>query len=90
MKQLTLEDVVGSFDYAAKSTSERFLQRNSVMTYSIEFYDKDEKWKLRWIEAGSEGEAIGMAKKKYEKIQIITTYISDRTLEEIMYLDWEA
>ncbi|MEK4706845.1 hypothetical protein [Bacillus sp. FSL R10-2780] len=92
MKQLTLEDVdvVGSFDYAAKSTSERFLQRNSVMTYSIEFYDKDEKWKLRWIEAGSVGEAIGMAKKKYGKIQIITTYISDRTLEEIMHLDWEA
>ncbi|WP_242214832.1 hypothetical protein [Bacillus cereus group sp. BfR-BA-01383] len=87
MKQLTLEDVVGSFDYAAKSTSERFLQRNSVMTYSREFYDKDEKWKLCWFEAGSEGEAIGMAKKKYGKIQIITTYISDRTLEEIMHLD---
>lgn len=52
MKQLTLEDVVGSFDYSAKSTSERFLQRDtSVMTYSVEFYDKDDKWKLRWFEA---------------------------------------
>lgn len=87
MKQLTLEDVVGSFDYSATSTAERFLKSNSVMTYSVEFYDKDEKWKLRWFEAESEGAAIEMAKKKYGKIQIITTYISDRTLEEIMNLD---
>ncbi|HDR3890708.1 TPA: hypothetical protein QCO65_005269 [Bacillus cereus] len=87
MKQLTLEDVVGSFDYTATSTAEKFLKRNSVMTYSVEFYDKDEKWKLRWFEAKSESEAIEMAKKKYGKIQIITTYISDRTLEEIMHLD---
>ncbi|MEK4710840.1 hypothetical protein [Bacillus sp. FSL R10-2780] len=87
MKQLTLEDVVGSFDYAAKSTSERFLQRNSVMTYSIEFYDKEDKWKLRWFEAKSESEAEGMAKDKYGRIQIIDTYISDRSLAEIMALD---
>lgn len=87
MKQLTLEDVVGSFDYSATSTVERFLKSNSVMTYSVEFYDKDEKWKLRWFEANSESDAIEMAKKKYGKIQIITTYISDRTLEEIMNLD---
>ncbi|RWS37901.1 hypothetical protein EKA14_27740 [Bacillus mycoides] len=87
MKQLTIEDVVGSFDYTATSTAEKFLKRNSVMTYSIEFYDKDEKWKLRWFEAKSESDAIEMAKKEYGKIQIITTYISDRTLEEIMHLD---
>jgi mannose/cellobiose epimerase-like protein (N-acyl-D-glucosamine 2-epimerase family) len=87
MKQLTLEDVVGSFDYTATSTAEIFLKRNSVMTYSVEFYDRDEKWKLRWFEAKSEGAAIEMAKRKYGKIQIITTYISDRTLEEIMNLD---
>ncbi|MBJ8097956.1 hypothetical protein JDS98_07575 [Bacillus cereus group sp. N11] len=87
MKQLTLEDVVGSFDYSATSTAERFLKSNSVMTYSVEFYDKDEKWKLCWFESKSEGTAIEMAKKKYGKIQIITTYISDRTLEEIMNLD---
>lgn len=87
MKQLTLEDVVGSFDYTATSTADKFLKRNSVMTYSVEFYDKDEKWKLRWFEAKSESEAIEMAKKKYGKIQVITTYISDRTLEEIMNLD---
>ncbi|MCU5684145.1 hypothetical protein OCF64_20265 [Bacillus wiedmannii] len=87
MKQLTLEDVVRSFNYTATSTVDKFLKRNSVMTYSVEFYDKDEKWKLRWFEAKSESEAIEMAKKKYEKIQIINTYISDRTLEEIMNLD---
>lgn len=57
------------------------------MTYSVELYDKDEKWRLRWFEAKSEGAAIEMAKKKYGKIQIITTYISDRTLEEIMNLN---
>jgi hypothetical protein len=87
MKQLTLEDVVGSFDYTATNTAEKFLKRNSVMTHSIEFYDKDEKWKLRWFEAKSESEAIEMAKQKYGKIQIITTYISDISLEEIMNLD---
>ncbi|CAI8880599.1 Phage protein [Bacillus sp. IT-79MI2] len=88
MKQLTLEDVVGSFDYSAKSTSEQFLKRDiSVMTYSVEFYDKDEKWKLRWFEAKSESEAIVMAKAKYGRIQIIDTYISDRSLAEIEALD---
>ena len=87
MKQLTLEDVVGSFDYTATSTAGKFLKRNSVMTYSIEFYDKNDKWKLRWFEAKSESEAVGMAKDKYGRIQIIDTYISDRSLAEIMALD---
>ncbi|RAN79497.1 hypothetical protein [Bacillus sp. SRB_331] len=88
MKQLTLEDVVGSFEYAAKSTSDKFLQRDtSVITYSVEFYDKDDKWKIRWFEAKSESAAVGMAKDKYGRIQIINTYISDRTLAEIMALD---
>ncbi|PFH75253.1 hypothetical protein [Bacillus nitratireducens] len=88
MKQLTLEDVIGSIEYAAKSTAEKFLQRDtSVITYSVEFYDKDDKWKIRWFEAKSESEAVGMAKDKYGGIQIINTYISDRTLAEIMALD---
>jgi len=87
MKQLTLEDVVGSFDYAAKSTAEQFLAKPSVLTYSVEFYDKDDKWKLRWFEAKSESEAVGMAKDKYGRIQVIDTYISDRSLAEIMALD---
>jgi hypothetical protein len=55
MKQLTLEDIVGSFDYTATSTVNKFLKRNSVMKCSVEFYDKDEKkWKLRWFDAKSE------------------------------------
>ncbi|PEO30885.1 hypothetical protein [Bacillus toyonensis] len=88
MKQLTLDDVVGSFDYSTKSTADRFLQSaTSVITYSVEFYDKDDKWKLRWFEAKSESEAVGMAKDKYGRIQIINTYISDKTLAEIMELD---
>ncbi|PGA79619.1 hypothetical protein COL94_28820 [Bacillus wiedmannii] len=87
MKQLTLEDVVGSFDYAARSTAEQFLAKPSVITYSVEFYDKDDKWKLRWFEAKSESEAVGMAKDKYGRIEIINTYISDRTIQEIMALD---
>ncbi|HDR8494215.1 hypothetical protein ACT7C8_32010 [Bacillus cereus] len=87
MKQLTLEDVVGSFDYTAKSTAERFLAKPSVITYSVEFYDKDDKWKLRWFEAKSESEAVGMAEDKYGQISVIDTYISDRTLAEIMALD---
>lgn len=87
MKQLTLEDVVGTFDYKAKSTAEQFLSKPSVITYSVEFYDMDGKWKLRWFEAKSESEAVGMAKDKYGRIEIIDTYISDRTLAEIMALD---
>lgn len=70
MKQLTLEDVVGSFDYSATNTAEKFLKRNSVMTYSIEFYDKDEKWKLRWFEAKSESEAKWL-KRNTERYKLL-------------------
>ncbi|KMN42297.1 hypothetical protein [Bacillus sp. LK2] len=88
MKQLTLEDVVGSINYEAKSTSDKLLQCvTSVITYSVEFYDKEDRWKLRWFEAKSESEAVGMAKDKYGRIQIINTYISDRTLAELMALN---
>ncbi|PEP56263.1 hypothetical protein [Bacillus pseudomycoides] len=88
MKQLTLEDVVGSFDYAAKSTADRFLAETPVIqTYVVDFFDKDKRQKLRWFEAKTESEAIGMAKEKYGRIQVIRTYISDRSLAEIMELD---
>lgn len=88
MKQLTLEDVVGSFDYTAKSTAERFLSKTPVITtYAVDFFDKDLRQKLRWFEAKTKNEAEGMAKKKYGKIQIVNTYISDRSLKEIMELD---
>ncbi|PEQ01533.1 hypothetical protein CN587_25245 [Bacillus wiedmannii] len=85
--QLSFDDILGTFDYKAKSTAEQFLAKPSVITYSVEFYDKDDKWKLRWFEAKSESEAVGMAKDKYGLIEIINTYISDRTLQEIMELD---
>ncbi|PFA75850.1 hypothetical protein [Bacillus cereus] len=88
MKQLTLEDVVGSFDYTAKSTAEKFLAKpQGIPTYAVDFFDKDLRQKLRWFEANTKSEAEGMAKKKYGEIQIIDTYISDRTLKEIMELD---
>lgn len=85
--QLSFDDILGTFDYKAKSTAEKFLATSSVITYSVEFYDMDGKWKLRWFEAKSESEAVGMAKDKYGRIEIINTYISDRTLQEIMELD---
>ncbi|WP_336974517.1 hypothetical protein [Bacillus thuringiensis] len=89
MNQLKLEGVIGGGggDYIETNTVSKFSKRNSVMTYSVEFYEKDEKWKLRRFEAKSESEAIEMAKEKYGKIEIITTYISDRTLEGIIHLD---
>lgn len=58
MKQLTLEDVVGSFDYAAKSTSEQFLAKAHVITtYAVEFYDKEEKQRIDWFDVKTESEA---------------------------------
>ncbi|MDO8159650.1 hypothetical protein FKQ51_20290 [Bacillus toyonensis] len=88
MKQLTLDDVVGSFDYSATSTAERFLAKTQrIPTYTVDFFDKDLRQKLRWFEAKTKSEAEGMARKKYGKIQIVNIYISDRTLKEIMELD---
>ena len=43
MKQLTIDDVMGSFDYNAISTSEKFLNPS----YEVHFYDKEERQK--WI-----------------------------------------
>jgi len=86
--QLSFDDILGTFDYKAKSTAEQFLAKPSVITtYAIDFYDKDLRQKLRWFEAKTKSEAEGMAKKKYGEIQIVNTYISDRTLKEIMELD---
>lgn len=86
--QLSFDDILGTFDYKAKSTAEQFLAKPSVITtYAVDFYDKDLRQKLRWFEANTKSEAEGMAKKKYGQIQIVNTYISDRTLKEIMELD---
>jgi len=88
MKQLTIDDVVGSFDYQAKSTSERFLAKTQgIPTYTVDFFDKDKRQKLRWFEAKTKDEAEVMARKKYGQIQIIKVFISDRSLKEIMELD---
>lgn len=86
--QLSLEDILGPFDCEAKSTAEQFLAKSQrIPTYAVDFYDKDLRQKLRWFEAETKSEAEGMAKKKYGEIQIVNTYISDRTLKEIMELD---
>lgn len=89
MKQLTLEDVVGSFDYAATSTSERFLAKTPVITtYAVEFYDKEEKQRIDWFDVKTESEAWSVAVKEHGKgIQKIGITRSDRTRDEIMALD---
>ncbi|MES9783901.1 hypothetical protein ABWK43_24080 [Bacillus thuringiensis] len=86
--QLSFDDILGTFDYKAKSTAEKFLAKpQGIPTYAVDFFDKDLRQKLRWFEAKTESEAEGMAKKKYGEIQIVNTYISDRSLKEIMELD---
>ncbi|UYX52895.1 hypothetical protein M3Y14_01620 [Bacillus thuringiensis] len=88
MKQLTLEDIVGSMDYAAHSTAEKFLSNHSVTpTYAVEFFDREEKQKIRWFEVNTEAEAKEKAVETYGRIQIIKVYVSNRTLKEIMELD---
>ncbi|EOO65812.1 hypothetical protein IKE_03397 [Bacillus cereus VD196] len=88
MKQLALEDIVGTMDYAAHSTSEQFLSNHLVIpTYAVEFFDRDEKQKLCWFEVNTEEEAKEKAEETYGRIQIIKVYVSNRTLKEIMELD---
>ncbi len=72
MKQLTLEDVVGTFDYKAKSTAEQFLAKpQGIPTYAVDFFDKDLRQKLRWFEAKTKSEAEGMAKDT-DKYRLLT------------------
>ncbi|NKW95849.1 hypothetical protein [Bacillus toyonensis] len=89
MKQLTLEDVVGSFDYSAKSTAERFLAKTSVITtYEVHFYDQDKRQKIDWFDVKSESEAWSAAVKDHgDGIQNIEIKRSERTRKEIMALD---
>ncbi|MCQ6530536.1 hypothetical protein [Bacillus mycoides] len=90
MKQLTLEDVVGSFDYTATSTTERFLANPTVITptYEVHFYDRDERQKMDWFDVDTESEAWSMAVKEHGKgIQKIKIARSKRTRTEIMELD---
>ncbi|MEK4894199.1 hypothetical protein MHH74_29685 [Bacillus sp. FSL M7-0996] len=89
--QLSFEDVIGSFDYTATSTSEQFLRSNShnaiTPTFEVHFYDQDEKQKIDWFETKNEEDAKSDAIAKHGRIQIIKTVVSTRTLAEIMDLD---
>ncbi|HDR7242565.1 TPA: hypothetical protein QCW90_003256 [Bacillus mobilis] len=91
MKQLTLEDVVGSFDYKATSTSKQFLCDSShsaiTPTFEVHFFDQDEKQKIDWFEVKSEEDGKNEAIAKHGRIQIIKVVESNRSLAEIMELD---
>ncbi|MED3468676.1 hypothetical protein PVK73_00555 [Bacillus thuringiensis] len=88
MRQLTFEDVVGSLDYKAECTAERFVsQCIAKRTYAVEFFDQDEKQRLFWFEAKSGAGAEEQARDMFGKIQVIKAYVSKLTLKEIMELD---
>ncbi|EOQ15392.1 phage protein [Bacillus cereus B5-2] len=89
MKQLTLEDVVGTFDYKAKSTAEQFLATPSVIaSYEVHFYDREERQKLDCFDANTESEAWDEAIKEHGKgIQKIGIKRSNRTRAEFLALD---
>jgi hypothetical protein len=86
--QLSFDDILGTFDYKAKSTSERFLAKTPVITtYAVDFY-KDQRQSIDWFEANNSNEAEAAAKGKHGyKIQIVKIYKSDRSIKEIMELD---
>ncbi|PEU16808.1 MULTISPECIES: hypothetical protein [unclassified Bacillus (in: firmicutes)] len=89
MKQLTLEDVVGSFDYSATSTVERFLAKPSVITsYEVHFYDQDKKQKIDCFDADTKSEAWDATIEEHGKgIQKIKIKHSNRTRAEFLALD---
>ncbi|WP_410976836.1 hypothetical protein [Bacillus cereus] len=89
MKQLTLEDVAGSFDYTAKSTAEQFLAKPSVITsYEVHFYDQDEKQKMDCFDTNTESKAWNAALEEHGKgIQKIEIKRSNRTRAEFLALD---
>ncbi|WP_242255079.1 hypothetical protein [Bacillus cereus group sp. BfR-BA-01379] len=89
MKQLTLDDVVGTFDYKAKSTAEKFLAKPSVITsYEVHFYDREERQKLDCFDADNESEAWDAAIEEHGKgIQKIKIKHSKRTRAEFLALD---
>ncbi|WP_242276686.1 hypothetical protein [Bacillus cereus group sp. BfR-BA-01445] len=89
MKQLTLEDVVGTFDYKAKSTAEQFQAIPSVITsYEVHFFDQDERQKMDCFDTDTEGEAWNAAVEEHGKgIQKIEIKHSNRTRAEFLALD---
>ncbi|PHA39324.1 hypothetical protein COF06_12065 [Bacillus wiedmannii] len=84
MKQLTIDDVVGSFDYNAISTSEKFLN----LSYEVHFYDKEGRQKMDCFDAKSETEAWNATIEEHGKgIQKIRINRSNRTRVEFLALD---
>ncbi|KOS26388.1 phage protein [Bacillus anthracis] len=84
MKQLTIDDVMGSFKEQAKSTSEKFLNPS----YEVHFYDKEERQKMDCFDAKTETEAWNATIKEHGKgIQKIRITHSKRTRAEFLALD---
>lgn len=88
--QLSFDDVLGSYDYSAKSTADKFLKPkiSELETYRVEFYDKEEKSRMDWFKVKNESEAKCAAINEWGKNIVITRIaVSDRSLEEILELD---
>ncbi|MDA1764142.1 hypothetical protein PDK32_28345 [Bacillus cereus] len=84
MKQLTIDDVIGSFNYNAISTSEKFLNPS----YEVHFYDKEERQKMDCFDAKTEVEAWDAAIEEYGKgIRKIRIVHSKRNRAEFLALD---
>lgn len=84
MKQLTIDDLMGSFCYNAISTSEKFLNPS----FEVHFYDKEERQKMDCFDAKTEVEAWNAAIEEHgNRIQKIMITFSDRTRAEFLALD---
>ncbi|WP_242259613.1 hypothetical protein [Bacillus cereus group sp. BfR-BA-01311] len=84
MKQLTIDDLMGSFCYNAISTSEKFLNPS----FEVHFYDKEERQKMDCFDAKTEVEAWNAAIEEHGNgIQKIRITFSDRTRAEFLALD---
>ncbi|EOQ06911.1 MULTISPECIES: hypothetical protein [Bacillus cereus group] len=84
MKQLSIDDVIGSFCYNAISTSEKFLNPS----FEVHFYDKEERQKMDCFDAKTEVEAWNAAVEEHgDGIQKIRITFSDRTRAEFLALD---
>ncbi len=84
MKQLTIDDVMGSFNYNAISTSEKFLNPS----YEVHFYDKEERQKMDCFDAKTEiGSLECNNRRAWKGIQKIRITYSNRTRAEFLALD---
>ncbi|PEE86419.1 hypothetical protein COM90_23115 [Bacillus thuringiensis] len=84
MKQLTIDDLMGSFCYNAISTSEKFLNPS----FEVHFYDKEERQKMDCFDAKTEVEAWNAAIEEHGNgIQKIRITFSGRTRAEFLALD---